>query len=154
MNGGSIQGKAAIVTGESSGIGWACAKLFVYRGGTVALLDTDAANEASRAKELSTSGHYAVFLEADVSSEEQVRGRLSHEWVSFHHPTAGLISGLCALGMGLFSPLLDVRLIVAGQYGIPGRHAFLARICAEVLLLRAGVWLRHHHLIQRWPTAV
>ena len=65
-----------------------------------------------------------------------------------HDPTAGLESGYCELFMGLFAPLLDVRLIVPFHNCVRCRRALVARIGAEIVLPRSTRHL-HDELVQR-----
>ena len=67
---------------------------------------------------------------------------------SLYYPTASLESRFSQLGVGLFTSLLDVRLIVPLNDGIRCRRAFVARIGAKIVLPRVT---RHldHDLVQR-----
>ncbi len=66
-----LQGKVAIVTGATGGIGQATAKLFVREGANVVLVDRDAESLASLASEMGSSVRYQA---ADVSTlEDTVR---------------------------------------------------------------------------------
>ena len=60
-----LQGKIAIITGASQGMGSAHAKAFIDEGARVILTDINAADGDSLAKSL---GHAAMFVEHDVSS--------------------------------------------------------------------------------------
>lgn len=70
---GKLDGKAAIITGASGGIGSASAHLLARERAAVALADVrqDAAQEV--ADQIRAAGGRAVAIEADVSDEEQVR---------------------------------------------------------------------------------
>ena len=65
-----------------------------------------------------------------------------------HDPTAGLKSRYRDLFMGLFTPLLDVRLIVPFDNCVRCWRALVARIGAEVILPRSARHL-HYELVQR-----
>ena len=68
---------------------------------------------------------------------------------SLHHPAAGFPAGLCAFGLRFLLALLDMRLIVAGRYGLQGRLALVSGIGAEMLrLFGIGFRPRQHHAIQ------
>ena len=65
--------KVALVTGGSSGIGWAIASAFAEKGATVALLDIQA--EAAEAK-AAVLGHGAKAFACDVSDPASVRAAI------------------------------------------------------------------------------
>lgn len=67
---------------------------------------------------------------------------------SLHDPAAGLESRYRELVMGLFAPLLDVRLIVPFYNCVRCRRALVARIGAEIVLPRSTRHL-HDKLVQR-----
>ena len=61
---GKLEGKRAVITGGSSGIGLATARRFIEEGAQVAIISNDAAGLAAAAQDL---GPRCVALEADVS---------------------------------------------------------------------------------------
>ncbi len=64
-----LQGKVALVTGSSRGIGAAIAKELAAQGATVILNHRDSAAQAEAiAAEIATAGGQAVVIQADVSS--------------------------------------------------------------------------------------
>jgi hypothetical protein len=67
---------------------------------------------------------------------------------SLHYPTASLESGFGQLVVSLFTPLLDVWLIVPLNDCFRCRRALVARIGAEIILPRSTRHL-HHELVQR-----
>lgn len=67
---------------------------------------------------------------------------------SLHYPPASLESRFCELFVGLFAPLLDVRLIVSFDDCIRCGRALVARIGAEIVLPRSARHL-HYELVQR-----
>jgi NAD(P)-dependent dehydrogenase (short-subunit alcohol dehydrogenase family) len=69
---GRLAGKTAFVTGGASGIGRASVKLFAAEGARIAILDL--AEEAGQrvATEIANTGGEAVFIRADVMSEESM----------------------------------------------------------------------------------
>ncbi len=66
-----FEGKTALITGGTSGIGLATAKLFVARGGKAVVVGRDLNRGAKAASELKESGK---FVAADVSDPAQVKG--------------------------------------------------------------------------------
>jgi NAD(P)-dependent dehydrogenase (short-subunit alcohol dehydrogenase family) len=69
---GRLDGKTAIVTGGASGIGRASALAFAHEGAKVAILDL-AGDAGRRAEaEIAAAGGQALFVAADVTSEESV----------------------------------------------------------------------------------
>lgn len=69
-----LQGKRALVTGGSRGIGKAIARVLAQEGAHVALLARDVATLTAAATELATAtGSNVVGVSADTTSDEQVR---------------------------------------------------------------------------------
>ena len=68
----TLTGTAALVTGASSGIGAATAKLLAAQGAAVALLARRADRLRSLQAEIETSGGTALAVPADVTDAEQV----------------------------------------------------------------------------------
>lgn len=66
--------KITFITGAASGIGEACARLFIEEGASVVVTDIDDASGESLATEL---GDKASFMRCDVSSEDQVAGAIA-----------------------------------------------------------------------------
>ena len=65
------------------------------------------------------------------------------------HPAASLITGDGAFCFHLFSPLLDMRPVVAMGGRLPSGVPFVTRIGAEVLgLSRSWRRSRSHHLVE------
>lgn len=73
-----LQGKTAIVTGASQGIGRAIADVFAENGGTVVVADIDVVGAAAAADELKAAGHEASAFECDVSDPAAVDSLVSH----------------------------------------------------------------------------
>ena len=65
-----FEGKTALITGGTSGIGLATAKLFVARGGKAVVVGRDPARGTKAASELGKNGK---FVAADVSDPKQVK---------------------------------------------------------------------------------
>jgi NAD(P)-dependent dehydrogenase (short-subunit alcohol dehydrogenase family) len=68
--------KVVFVTGAASGIGAATARLFGKRGAAVALMDVNANQGGVTAADVQKNGARALFIEGDVSNEEDVQAAL------------------------------------------------------------------------------
>ena len=68
-----LQGRIALVTGASQGIGRACALELARQGATVALAARNEAKLADVAAEISAAGGQAAAFALDVASEESVK---------------------------------------------------------------------------------
>jgi len=73
-----IAGKVALVSGGSSGIGEACAKLLSSAGAKVAILDIDDQRGNEIAKEINNQGGNAAFRFCDVSKDKDCRNAVDH----------------------------------------------------------------------------
>ncbi len=69
---GKLQNKVAIITGGASGIGAATAKLFVEEGAKVVLVDLNEEKGSAFEAELKANGAEALFIQANITSEEEV----------------------------------------------------------------------------------
>src|SRR3979411_2167881 len=65
-----LEGKVAIVTGASSGIGYATAKLFAHEGAKVVVAARRESELKKLVEEISAEGGEAIALAGDVQSEE------------------------------------------------------------------------------------
>ncbi|WP_226633496.1 SDR family NAD(P)-dependent oxidoreductase [Novosphingobium profundi] len=74
---GRIDGKTAIVTGATRGIGRAIAKLFAAEGANVAILSRTAANIESVVDEITADGGVALGAPCDVSDRVQIDSAVS-----------------------------------------------------------------------------
>lgn len=83
-----------LITGGSSGIGLACARLLVEQGWTVVVADADAAGVEAAAAELGPA-HTAVVV--DVTDEAQVR-RLVEQTVEAHERLDAAVNSAGILG--------------------------------------------------------
>ena len=68
-----FEGKVAVVTGAAKGIGKAAALAFGREGAAVALVDFDEPRGSSAALEVEAAGCQALFIAANITSEEAVR---------------------------------------------------------------------------------
>ncbi|MBK1697560.1 SDR family NAD(P)-dependent oxidoreductase [Rhodovibrio salinarum] len=69
-----MTGKAALVTGGASGIGWACAQALAAAGAKVAVVDRDSDNGNKAADALADAGATATFVDAELSDPDQAQG--------------------------------------------------------------------------------
>jgi len=71
---GKLQNKVAVITGGASGIGAATARLFVEEGAKVVLVDLNEEKGKAFEAELKELHHEALFIKANITSEEEVAG--------------------------------------------------------------------------------
>ncbi|WP_338787266.1 SDR family NAD(P)-dependent oxidoreductase [Metabacillus sp. FJAT-53654] len=69
---GKLQDKVAVITGGASGIGAATASLFVSEGAKVVLVDLNEEKGKAFEAELKALNAEALFIKADITSEEDV----------------------------------------------------------------------------------
>ena len=80
-----LQGRVAIVTGASRGIGAATARAFVAEGAAVALAARDAARLQALAAELSAAGGRAIAVPTDVGDPSAVERLVDQTVRAFGH---------------------------------------------------------------------
>jgi len=68
-----LKDRVAIVTGAGKGIGWGIAKVFSTEGAKVIVVDWDEEAGEKTAEEIRQSSGDAIFVNCDVSNEEQVK---------------------------------------------------------------------------------
>ena len=73
-----LKDKVALITGASSGIGKASAKLFAAEGANVVIADVNDEGAQQAMKEILSEGHEASFIYADVSKEDDCRMMVEH----------------------------------------------------------------------------
>jgi 3-hydroxybutyrate dehydrogenase len=78
-----LKGKAAIVTGAANGIGKEIARQFVAEGARVAIADHNLDAARAAAEEIDAGGRFALAVEMDVTSEEQVNEGVEQVSASF-----------------------------------------------------------------------
>jgi NAD(P)-dependent dehydrogenase (short-subunit alcohol dehydrogenase family) len=101
---GSFQGKIALITGGSAGIGRAAVEVFAEAGARVVFAARGAERGHEVAEEMKAKGHDVLFVQADVSQSEDVQ-RLIRQTVE----ACGRID--CAFNnaaaLGVVRPLAD-----------------------------------------------
>ncbi|MBI3969064.1 MAG: SDR family oxidoreductase [Chloroflexi bacterium] len=82
-----LAGKVAIITGGSSGIGLASARLCAKEGAAVTIADLDEERGEAAAREIRDSGSRALFLRCDVAVESDVKAVVDRTAKEFGPPT-------------------------------------------------------------------
>ncbi len=135
----SLQGKVALVTGGSRGIGLAVARAIADRGASVALTATTQANAARAASTLRDGGATVLGLTADVRDETQVASAVAQVEAEF----GGLDILVNNAGIGLFTPVVDTspddwrRVIDTNLTGV----YLCSRAAVPLLRKRGGGWI-------------
>jgi len=79
----SLEGKSALVTGASSGLGAYFAKVLADEGAKVALTARRLDNLQALAKEINAAGGTAIAIQCDVTDPAQVAASLDEAWNEF-----------------------------------------------------------------------
>ncbi len=69
-----LDGKVTLVTGAGRGLGQACARLLAGEGARVVVAEFDEATGEDTARQIREAGGQALFVKADVSQADDVRG--------------------------------------------------------------------------------
>ena len=99
---GRLNGKSAIITGASNGIGRASALLFAREGANLVLADVNEANLRGVEDNIKSMGGNVVIRKTDVSSEEEIKALINLALEKFINidilvNNAGIGGGLDAL---------------------------------------------------------
>ena len=98
-----LENKVAIVTGAGKGIGSGIAKVFSQEGAKVVIVDWDEEAGKKTAEEIRQSGGDALFVNCDVSNEEQVKAMVQATLDKY-----GRIDVLVNnAGIGVYLPVLE-----------------------------------------------
>jgi NAD(P)-dependent dehydrogenase (short-subunit alcohol dehydrogenase family) len=103
-----MEGRVALITGASSGIGWASSLLFARRGAGVALVARRADKLEDLAREIREEGGEALVVVADLTKEEDVE-RVVQETVAHFGRLDALVNnaGIIATGTVETTTLAD-----------------------------------------------
>jgi NAD(P)-dependent dehydrogenase (short-subunit alcohol dehydrogenase family) len=101
-----LDGKVAIITGGSKGLGKAMGLALASAGASVALVSRNLGQLQEVEREVKTAGGEARAFQADVSKEEQVR-KLEHDVAELYGKAHILINNA---GINLRKPLVDFTL--------------------------------------------
>lgn len=114
---GRVEGKVVVVTGGAHGIGRASAKALAAEGGRVAIGDVDEEEGEASAQDVREAGGEAIFLRADVTSLEELRGLVGaavERWgrldVMFNNVGVAIPGSAGAMTEDDWSRVLDVNL--------------------------------------------
>lgn len=103
---GVLDGKVALVTGATSGIGQAAARRFAQEGAAVALLARGRDDGERLQRELEDAGHRVLFVPCDVGEDDQVQAAVER---AVHH-FGGLHVVMANAGInGVWAPVEQLR---------------------------------------------
>ena len=101
-----FEGKVALVTGASSGIGLAAARLLAAEGAAVGMLSWDAAGLEEAVRSVAASGGRALALVADVSQSDQVRAAV--ECLAGEHGRIDIVFANAGIN-GVWAPVDEIE---------------------------------------------
>ena len=105
MNGESIEGRVAVVTGAGAGIGRACALRLAGAGARVIVSDIDQRGAADTVQQIRAAGGDAHLVVADVGEREQVFDLIEQAEHWYGDLDILVNNAACVL----YAPLIDMR---------------------------------------------
>ena len=129
-----LANKVVVVTGGASGLGEACARLFVENGSKAALLDLSEDNGNRLANEL---GKDAIFCKTDVTDENEVENALNltmEKFGAIHIAINCAGTGTPAKVIGKNGPLSIASFRKVIDINLVGTMILVARAAAKMLL--------------------
>lgn len=118
---GRLEGKTALVTGSTSGIGAAIAELFAHEGAAVVVTGRNSKRGDSVVQRIEQAGGQAMFIRADITQPEDVAA-LVREAVAWRGGIEVLVNNA---GDMLAKPLADISLAeFDGFVNLDGRSYF------------------------------
>lgn len=126
-----LQDKVAIITGSAGGMGQAAAELFAREGASVVLADIAADAGEETAQKIRDSGSKAIFVQANVAKEADVKNMVGAAIDAFGHVdvlynNAGIMpsddGSVTDISEELWDRVMDVNLkgaFLCSKYAIP-----------------------------------
>jgi NAD(P)-dependent dehydrogenase (short-subunit alcohol dehydrogenase family) len=120
---GELEGKAALITGGTTGLGFAIAEAMVREGARVAITGRDEGLGASAQERLAHGGHDVRFIRADAADplevEASVRdtvGQMAGLDVLVNNAGVGVLAGVLQTPLASFDTVMDVNVRGAFLY--------------------------------------
>jgi len=129
-----LANKVVVVTGGASGLGEACARMFVENGSKAALLDLSEDNGNRLANEL---GKDAIFCKTDVTDENEVENALNltmEKFGAIHIAINCAGTGTPAKVIGKNGPLSIASFRKVIDINLVGTMIVIARAAAKMLM--------------------
>jgi NAD(P)-dependent dehydrogenase (short-subunit alcohol dehydrogenase family) len=153
----SLQDRVVLITGGTSGIGLACARLLSERGAKVVAMSIQADEGRALEEELSNQGRDCAFVHGDVSREDDVKAAVSLAVERFGrldavHSNAGVLRNqkITELSLDEFHLLVNVNLlgpVLIAKHAIPvmerqgkGCICFTTSVAADIGFPQHGVY--------------
>lgn len=127
----TLKGKTYLVTGATSGIGWALTEQLAQRGATVLGVGRSAERCAAREAELRSQGGQARYLVADLALQSEIR-RLAQEIASLTDRLDGLVNNAAVFTWRRQEPAEGFEM----QWAVNHLAPFALTLCLLPLLQR------------------